>query len=448
MSERPVGAGPRKGEEARGGAASVDITPPVGVELAGWSFGPSVGVHDRLFAKVLVLDNGPSPYVIMTADLIGLGTAYASELRARIAAELRTKVERVMISCSHTHSGPGTMPLRRWGAVDEEYVSRTLDAMASVALEAARRLEPVRIGVGETHVRGICDNRRGDRGNVVDESLPVVRVDREDGRPIAVLMNYSCHPVAAHGDRNLISADYPGFAMRHVQSFFAAAAPHAMFTLGAAGDVNPVKFHNLALAEQYGAEIGEAAVAAAQQIETRSVSPLAAVSRTIALPVRKPPAASWLRDEAQRWSAEASRLSEAGGEHSKIEDAFIKAEWAAEALGVVERDEWADRLEMEMQAIRIGETVLVAIPGELFVEIGMQIKRASAYEHTIIVELANGSLCYLPTADAFRRGGYETDFAAKVYGLHMLTDRAQEIVERAAAELLRELRDADRVDEM
>jgi hypothetical protein len=152
VSERPVGAGPRKGEEARGGAASVDITPPVGVELAGWSFGPSVGVHDRLFAKVLVLDNGPSPYVIMTADLIGLGTAYASELRARIAAELRTKVERVMISCSHTHSGPGTMPLRRWGAVDEEYVSRTLDAMASVALEAARRLEPVRIGVGETHV--------------------------------------------------------------------------------------------------------------------------------------------------------------------------------------------------------------------------------------------------------------------------------------------------------
>ncbi|MFW6288576.1 MAG: hypothetical protein ACOC2Q_02215, partial [Spirochaetota bacterium] len=82
---------------------------------------------------------------------------------------------------------------------------------------------------------------------------------------------------------------------------------------------------------------------------------------------------------------------------------------------------------------------IVAMPGELFVEIGMRIKEASPFALTAIVELANGSLCYLPTSEAYEKGGYETEFSAKVYGLYMLTAQTQEIIERAAAELLGEL---------
>jgi hypothetical protein len=92
---------------------------------------------------------------------------------------------------------------------------------------------------------------------------------------------------------------------------------------------------------------------------------------------------------------------------------------------------------MEIGVIRIGNAALVTLPGELFAEIGLNIKARSPFRTTIISELTNGSFCYIPTAAAYDRGGYETEFSAKVYGLYMLTRDAQQIVEETAGKLLR-----------
>lgn len=442
----------------RAGVASTVITPPVGIPLSGWCFGASRGVHDDLYVRSLVLDDGSTdgPVVLITADLIGLGTAYADRIRAEVATKLSTSRTRVAVSCSHTHSGPGAMPLRRWGPIDDSYLETTIRAIIENAVRAASHSGPGSVGVGCGVVTGICENRRGDRGNVVDESLPVIRVDRHRGgdarRTLAVVMNYACHPVAGHGDRNLISADYPGFARRIVERELhtggvADERPQALFTLGAAGDVNPTEFHKLELAESYGATIGAEAARVAGSIEPEESVTIDALSRTLRVPVQPLPSPEWLREESVRWRSKARQIQDERGEERDeadrpipgVESALIKAEWAEEALEVVESGRALAELSMEMQVLRIGDAAIVSLPGELFVEIGLAIKDASPFEHTIIAELTNGSFCYIPTDEAYKRGGYETDFSAKVYGLYMLTEDAASIVRRSAATLLSEL---------
>ena len=94
---------------------------------------------------------------------------------------------------------------------------------------------------------------------------------------------------------------------------------------------------------------------------------------------------------------------------------------------------------MEIHAVRFNDTAILSLPVELFVGIGLNIKEASPFSHTVISELTNGSLCYLPTADAYERGGYETEFASKVYGVYFLDQRAQPAVEEGARELLEKI---------
>ncbi|MFW6211965.1 MAG: neutral/alkaline non-lysosomal ceramidase N-terminal domain-containing protein [Spirochaetota bacterium] len=432
------------------GVAQSEITPPVGTDLAGWCFGPSRGVADSLYARALTLVcDGEPPLVLVTLDLIGLGTEYASTLRDRLSNQLGTTRERIILSCSHTHSGPGAMPIRRWGKIDPHYIDSLLSSIELTVHRARGAVEPATLVSDQGLVTGICDNRRGDRGNIVDERVPVIVVRRGDGSPMAILYNFSCHPVAAHNDRNLISADFPGYAAKRIQSTLSGAQP--MFTLGAAGDVNPVEFHKLDLAIRYGNDLGQrvvdiargAADGPSRRGEPSETTPGAqeidVASTVVELPVAELPDPDWLAEERDRWYAEADRLRASNGPHSKIEDALIKAEWAAEALDIVQRGTAQTHLEMEMIAVRLGSAALLALPGELFVEIGMQIKSASPFEPTAIVQLANGAIAYLPTAKAFRKGGYETDFSAKVYGVYMLTEETEQIIEGAARKLFAQL---------
>lgn len=96
---------------------------------------------------------------------------------------------------------------------------------------------------------------------------------------------------------------------------------------------------------------------------------------------------------------------------------------------------------MEIQAVRPGAGALPALPGELFVQVGLNIKERLPFHWTMIVELANGSLCCLPTSEAYQQGGYEAEFSAQAYGLYFLTEEAQPLIERSATELWAEVSD-------
>jgi len=425
----------------RAGTSKVNITPPVGLELSGWSFGKSVGILDELYAKVLLLESDGKRVLIITADLIGFNTEYADYIRKNIADRLNMNVSDILISCSHTHSGPATMFLRHWGEIDDDYVYIAEKQIIGAAIMASNNMRDASIGSGKGIVNGVCDNRRDGQNGSVDPEVGVIRVDF-DGKMAAVLMNFSCHPVAAHNYKNMISADYPGYAMKVIESsLFAKRLEQktscingdvtALHTTGTAGDINPKGLHDIKYAERFGYMIGGEALKVAESIITLPELSLSTASECVRMPVARLPEKEDLKriiDESKQKIAQQGQ----GKENSDLISTHILMEWAQDALKAIEDGSVTDHLNMEIQAIRMNDILLIAIPGEVFVDIGLNIKKASPYLYTYVIEMANGSSAYLPTRKAFEKGGYELDFASKVYGIYAMTSDTQDVIENGA----------------
>jgi hypothetical protein len=418
-------------------ASRATITPPVGTELAGWGFGPSKGVLDDLHARVLILeDDDGERFVLVSADLLGLDPAYADTLRGDIAGISGAAPRAVTVACSHTHSGPATLELRHWGRLNRDYLALFSDRVMAATAEACGRLEPARIGFGAGRLQGVAVNRTRDNAPV-DDSVPLVRVDRADGQPLAMVMNFSCHAVAAHSYGNLISGDFPGQAARRVEAQTGAVA---LYTAGASGNVNPSRLHHADYARDYGDRLAAETVRAARDIRTGARLRLAAAVTRLALPVRPLPSDSELEAEKAQRRARIEDLRRTGKDSRDMLACMHNAiEWADDVLALKRAGTAVDHLDIELQAVRLNGAVMAAIPGEPFVEIGLNIKRRSPLDPTIVVELANGAVNYFPTADRFDDGGYEAEYAPKIYGIYHLTRDCPERIENAAVGLIETL---------
>ncbi len=422
------------------GIACIDITPPVGLELAGYAFGPSKGINDPLSAKVLILKSRDTKVVIVTADLLGLDTLVADEIRIAIMEMTGATRSSILIACSHTHSGPATMTLRRWGLIDKEYVRWVVKKIVAAATTADKSLQAARLGWGNGEVASIADNRVDKANGYRNHETGVLRVDDLQGEPIAILHNFSCHPVAAHNDRNLISADYPGYANRVVEEKLGAKA--SLFTLGAAGDINPANFHHLRYAEMYGTILGEKVVEIAESTECSEDNPqFGAYSKTVALPVDPLPP---LEEISQAVDEYQKRLEHLRGERETTYPALMRAcidlDWAKDVLRIVRSGLVESSMQMEIQVIKLGDFVMTAMPCELFSEIGRQIKEISPHNLTYSVTLANGVLCYIPTMQvSLRKKAYENTLAPRVYGIYTPAPEAENIIVEQTANLLRSL---------
>lgn len=420
----------------RAGVTKVNITPPVGLELSGWAFGPSVGILDELYAKVLLLESDGRKAAIITTDLIGFNTEYATAIREGIANKVNMNANDVLVSCSHTHSGPATMFLRRWGEIDEAFVHVVEKQIIGAVTVAAKEMQEARIGAGKGRADGVGINRRDRDGGSVDSEIGVIRVDNSQGEMMAVLINYSCHPVAVHNYKNLISADYPGYAMGVIEKTKEGRVI-ALHTTGAAGDINPKQMRDVKYAEKFGNVVGGEALKVAESIETRPELTLNVVSERVDLPVRTLPTADELKKMIEEGKKKLEELEkESTPAYHQLMGAYIPIEWAQEALEIVETGRIVDHLEMEIQVMRMNDAVLVAMPGEIFVDIGINIKQASPYPYTFVIEMANGAIGYLPTREAFEVGGYEPEHAAKIYGTYLLTPDTQNIIEEGVKRII------------
>ena len=206
------------------GVASTIITPPVG----GWLLGPvarSTGVHDDLYAKVLVLNDGNQAVAILCLDLVGLSHAFNDELIALIRG--RTHVETVLINCSHTHSSPFSMPwsFNGWKAHYEEeteWCDELRAAIPGIVEEATARMTPVSLHAARAPVKIGVNRRLMTENGIVMAPNPdgpetpwvdVLQVVEKGGDNLAVLFTYAAHPVIVHAASRLISADYCGVAV-------------------------------------------------------------------------------------------------------------------------------------------------------------------------------------------------------------------------------------------
>jgi len=281
----------------RAGTARVEITPPVGHVMGGYSNrqGPSTGVHDPLNATVLVLKSDEVTVAMVSCDLRSFPSA-------RIVSEARRLrlADHVLISVTHTHSGPMTWEDQSWPSPDRSWYAETEGKILKAIEEASGRLFPARLGSGFGEIY-LGHNRRliGPDGKTtmfwrnaerratapIDPTVGVIRIDDESGTPRAILVNYACHAVVLGPDNRQISADYPGYMARKVEEEFPGAL--CLFVQGGAGDINPyldkqpVDQNGFGEAEKTGHALAAEAVKVARRIRAKEEGTIRAISETI-----------------------------------------------------------------------------------------------------------------------------------------------------------------------
>ncbi len=414
------------------GASRVVITPPVGVDLAGFAArqGPSVGLYDDLYARALYLATGDERLLWLHADLIGFSRELTAEVREQLAAEFGLAPRQVLLSATHTHSGPATVFLRWCGDMDRGYMAALPGHLLQAAREAIAAAEDVALRVGEGRCTLGQDRRPPGPWSHADSALPVVGFQRGDGSYAALLANYAMHNVALSSENRHISGDMSGVAARHVEAHL-PGQPVCLFTQGGCGNVNPpAQTPHAAVMRQLGARLGSLASYALQaQAATFETADLTSALVTLDLPLDVLTAA----EVEGEYVREMAALDPASTFYDHASRAY--AHWRQETLALLAEGSALTTIPVDVQVVRIGPVAFVAVSAEVFSRLAVEL-RAAAGPRVYVVGYANGDIGYLPPAEIYAEGGYEVDNAYKFYGHFMVAAGGFERVRERAIAML------------
>ncbi|HWP40978.1 MAG TPA: neutral/alkaline non-lysosomal ceramidase N-terminal domain-containing protein, partial [Tepidisphaeraceae bacterium] len=431
---------------------AINLQPVVGSRLTGFAlrFDPSIGIHDPLMARLLLLDDGRTPLVWVSCDLIGLDPADDAQLRQQIAGRVSIPVENVLVSCTHTHGGPCSMPFRGvLRQIEREWLDRTFAAIADAAATLPQRLRRAQLAHGQTTVTGIGHNRQ-DPTCPIDERLIVAQVrDADDPtKVIATILNYATHPVVLGPNNLLFTADYAGYAARFVEQ---SAGGVALFVQGSAGDVNPLVCRDnprdactFEMAEAMGRTLAGAVGRALQSAAWQDLVSIRLTGQPVELPLDAPPD----KDEIERIRADL--LARRGPRDTipitpEARWAAFELDWLEELQQAVARDAVPRRLVVNLHAARIGDLLVVSFPLEIYSQIGLDVREQLAPRRVVIAGYTNGLFGYAATDRAIAQGGYGPAQSYRFFPrlLTPITRGAQAILVRAACQMLERVRGDD-----
>ncbi len=396
------------------GVAETDITPPLGTQLAGYfATRVSDGVISRLMAKALVVGAESERCVLICCDLITMTAELCEAARAKITAATGIPGERVMICSTHTHTGP---ELRRRKnsiiQVNEEYLSALPGLIAESAIAAAGRQREAVLCLGREHEEGLSFNRRfrmedcseqfGPGGSLkcvgvagpIDPAFGALIFKEElTSKPFAMVCNYSVHIDVTGGTK--ISADFPAVMTDTLRAVYGPELM-VMYVQGACGNINhcaylqnnPYPGKGVWKSEQLGRAFAGKALTIAEKALPSKTLKVGAAREILDVPM-------YPRDLVLERRVAAAK---AKAEPSAPEKRLIELADSYDPEGTTPR---------EVQSLRIGDAVFCGAPGEYFVEWGLEIKKWSPFAYTFVAELCNDSVGYIPTYEAFMRGGYE-----------------------------------------
>ena len=417
----------------RVGFAEADITPPVGTHKIGWIVDiVSEQVLDPLYARAAVIESGGETIGFVQLDLLCILAEDVAEIRRRIAEAFGVGGERVMVSATHNHAGPAVASLGD-ATRDEPYVRALIDNCVRVFGRAMENLREARIGFGRCCEFGVSHNRRvimrdgtvRTHGSFadpdalclegpIDPEVAVTAARDDGGRLLGAIVNFACHPTH-HGPGGLLSAGYPGALAGEMKR---RGVPVTLFLNGASGNLStsdPATGGTDHSMEEVAGILAEDVGGVLKDMEMRDSVRLGAKSRTLDLPFRE------ATDDQVRGTAR--------GAQRFVDPASYDRHMPALLRYIRERGTEP----AEVQVLDLAEYAYVAVPAEYFVQHGLRIKEQAYPRRPLVVSCANGILGYVPHAEAFRRGGYETTFCA----WSKLAPGAGDLLADAAIEMLR-----------
>jgi neutral ceramidase len=407
-------ANPVAATELKAGVARVDMTPTLDLKAPLGGYGermnrPAEGVHDRIFAKALVLSDGKQKFVVVAVDIVGFPPPVKPALAGRLADQGWTS-EQILLLASHSHTSiemnainpANNFDVPQLGIYNPRVFDFVMDRLVQVVRDAERQLVPVSVGTSSLSLEGWNRNRRN--GPVIDKELTVTRIDTTAGKPLAALVNFTAHPTFMNEHDMLFSGDWPGHLQRTLESLIGDGVT-ALYYNGAEGDQAPVGRPDAGesrweRAERYGRDLGIVAWKQWQQTPTKADVPFAFHTETIPLPER-----TWHPD-----------FMKTGGAEYGLTEKLLK--------------EMLPRLfpsRTESVSLRLGDLLIVGIPGEMAASLGLKIKseakRITGAMHPVIGGLADVWISYMLPTEEYHKGGYESSvsFYGETLGDTMVT---------------------------
>ena len=407
-------------------AKATVITPIENMMLVG-AMEHSTGVHDDLYARVLLISDGTNSVAIVTLDIIGMGFTMADEIRSVVRN--RTGIEHVLLCCSHTHSAPFTIPwsLVGWQNFERNGINWRMDLINKIVQLvsiAQNDLREAVLVVGRENVQ-ISQNRRlmtetgmsmqpNPDGTIVNWT-DVLKVEDIHGNPIAVLFSHAAHPVVVHSSSTLVSADYPGYAVSTVQQQLGNDCI-GMFAQGCGGNVNAPWLGGFDTAAKLGKDLGVAAIKGA--LESVIVTgDLYVSTKVISLPLEDMPTLSECDEIIQSAHNDLVNAEESADVTPmylwELKDRILILEDLR--AKVLEAD--TQELRFEITTLKIGKWCLTAMTHELFADYQLWADNASPFKYNMTLAYTNGCESYIPTDADFKLGGYEAASCPRSAGI-------------------------------
>lgn len=406
----------------RVGYAKIEITPEWQTELAGYGYYLKrvfTGVHDPLWARAIAFESNGASSLLISCDLVGMGEPLVTQVKAEISQSVGIPVESIMLHSTHTHSGPATAPLRGCGRMDQRYVDWLHKKIRQVGVDAFSDMADVEsMHWSETPIDGIGFNRvYGDPGPI-DPNVRVLTIRRIDARPV-MIVNYACHPVS-NGTNDMVSADYPGRMMAVIEE----NGIDPIYITGFCGDIDPPVQRDYRTMEIHGERTARVALESMDKYTEIEYKKLKFGIRPISIPYDIPS-----RDDLLTTLDNAVSCLE---EDPSDMVALVTASWMKDALLDLHNPDTKTHAETYVQALMIGDLCIIGIPGEVFTQFGLDLRKQNLGIKLMTANTSNAPIGYIPTADEFDRQGYASHAAAHIYGTYIFHKGfGEEIAEEA-----------------
>lgn len=446
----------------RAGAAVINIDPPLPSDPQGF-VRRAFAVRDAIDAceiRACVIQSDDHLIAMLTADLTNIDTYFADRIRQAIQSATGIPYDNILLNSSHTHAG--LWPRKEGEKLHGEFAHVT-DAehayfeklpydYASACVKAISRMRPARISGGTGIAPGLAVNRRERDGkggtilgwnkeNFIDEEVPAIRIDGHDGSAIATLISFGCHPVVLSGEVSFSGSDFLGPLRDRVELLRGGTC---IFFQGAAGDILPLEaFHETAGPEvPFGHRLALEAVHAIvdndpreidiEKIAYGSVTPISLYRRKVRNPQSSQPIASRrkvlqlplnpaltvadMERELKERQDDYQTKERAGAKRDVLNPIRYHISWLTEILKMAALAPLPEEVSGEIWVARLGDCAIVGTPGELFSEIGAQVRRRSPFKTTLFAGYSQGVLGYVATPEEYQWGGYEPTVAQRGYG--------------------------------
>jgi neutral ceramidase len=404
-------------KKLRANAARVDLTPPLDLNFALGGYGarmsePAQGIHDRIWVKALILSDGDKKFAIVTLDILALPPNIKPQVLKKLA-ESGWADANILLLPSHSHTSLDMTALNDKNTLNNPYLGIyqpslkefVVNSIIKVIKLADTNLKPIQVGTDRSTVMGMNRNRRNEEAT--DQDLTVTRIDLLNGQPLALLINWTAHPTIMDENDMLVSGGWPGYLQRELEEWIGNDVL-CMFYNGAEGDQSPIRPNGASHYEQaeiYGRKMAKQVYELYQEIKPEIMIPFSYNTTLVNLP--QPQAHPMFHTT--------------GGSEYGIDEAGMKI-----ILSVMCPAQTA------LEAVKIGDLLIVAAPGELTSTLGLKVKNKLSQlgvKYPVIGGLADEWISYIVSTEQYNKGGYET--SVSFYGPDLGNTIVQAMLEAA-----------------